>query len=307
MKNRIIKLLEKAGIGIRVFGRIQRNSKDKLFRMIFGRNKKALLELYNALNGTSYDNAEELRIVTLDNAVYVTMKNDVAFIISGVISLYEHQSTLNANMPARMLIYLAKEYQFLIETNSRSVYGKSLIKLPTPQCVMLYNGEEELPDEAQLKLSDAFENKDVKSSVELVVRVVNINAGRNEAILKGCRLLNEYAQFVDTCRNYVRKMGAGSEAYNKAIDYCIEHDILREVLEKSRAEVLGIMFTKFDRKKYERTLREEAYDDGRQDGIEQSQYDFYNRCIKSGMSKEEAMELSGATKELLDRMEAAIK
>lgn len=105
-----------------------RNYKDTLFRMIF-RNPEALLSLYNAVNGTNYTNLGDLRVVTLENAIYMNMKNDLALIIDGHINLYEHQSSVNTNMPLRDLIYIAEEYQGMVSNNS--MYATRLVKLPT--------------------------------------------------------------------------------------------------------------------------------------------------------------------------------
>ena len=95
--------------------KVQREVKDRLFRFLFEKDKEALLQLYNALNGTDYNDASELQVVTIESAVYVVMKNDLAFVLAGTLNLYEHQSTCNPNMPVRFLIYLAEEYQKLIE------------------------------------------------------------------------------------------------------------------------------------------------------------------------------------------------
>ena len=126
--------------------RPKRQSKDILFRLVFGNDRQALLQLYNVLHGTSYTDPHELQIVTLDNAIYISRKNDLAFLLAGSINMYEHQSTLNPNMPVRFLIYLAQEFQLLVESTDKSLYGSELIPLPTPQCVVFYNGTADTPD-----------------------------------------------------------------------------------------------------------------------------------------------------------------
>ena len=133
---------------------VARNHKDRLFRMIF-REKKELLSLYNAVNGTSYTNTEELEIVTLENAIYMNMKNDLAFIIDSYLNLYEHQSTYSPNMPLRDLFYIAKELQG--QVNHRDLYRNKLIKIPTPRFLVFYNGSEEQAEKKYLRLSDAFQ------------------------------------------------------------------------------------------------------------------------------------------------------
>ena len=199
----------------------QRQVKDRLFRFLFERDQEALLQLYNALNGTAYGDTSKLQIVTLENAVYVLMKNDLAFVIAGVLNIYEHQSTLNPNMPARFLFYLGQEYQKIVECAEESPYGSRLILLPTPRCVVFYNGEQKMPKEQILKLSDAFASKDSKADVELEVRVLNINYGYNEKLMEQCQVLKEYALFVEISREYLKKGKQAKAALNEAVDFFI--------------------------------------------------------------------------------------
>lgn len=242
--------------------RPKKQIKDIVFRLVFGNNREALLQLYNVLNGTDYTDPKMLEIVTLDNAIYISMKNDLAFLLAGTINMYEHQSTINPNMPVRFLIYLGQEYQMLVENSNISLYGTTQISLPTPQCVVFFNGTKDMPDEYEMRLSDAFNNQDVEPAVEVVVRIVNINAGHNEHLIRGCKLLSQYTQFVEITREYAGKYENLEEAMNVAIDYCIEHGILEDILRKQRSQVLGSLLEEFDEKKYERTIRQESYDEG---------------------------------------------
>ena len=66
-----------------------KNIKDTVFRMLF-KEKDKLLELYNGINGTHYTNVNDLRINTLENAVYMNMKNDVSYVFRFEMNLYEH-------------------------------------------------------------------------------------------------------------------------------------------------------------------------------------------------------------------------
>ena len=247
--------------------RPKRQTKDIVFRLVFGNDRQALLQLYNALHGTAYTDPHELQIVTLDNAIYISRKNDLAFLLAGSINMYEHQSTLNPNMPVRFLIYLAQEYQLLVESTDKSLYGSEMIPLPTPQCVVFYNGTADTPDEYELRLSSAFSNQDVEPAVEVVVKVININYGHNEYLMQGCGMLSQYAQFVAATREYANKYDNREEAMNAAIEYCIAHGILEDILRKHRSQVLGSLLEEFDEKKYARTLREEGYEAGRTDGF----------------------------------------
>ena len=266
--------------------RPKRQTKDILFRLVFGDDRQALLQLYNALHGTAYTDPHELQIVTLDNAIYISRKNDLAFLLAGSINMYEHQSTLNPNMPVRFLIYLAQEYQLLVESTDKSLYGSELIPLPTPQCVVFYNGTADTPDEYELRLSSAFSSLDVEPAVEVVVNVININYGHNEHLMQGCGLLSQYAQFVAVTREYANKYDNREEAMNAAIEYCIEHGILEDILRKHRSQVLGSLLEEFDEKKYARTLREEGYEAGRTDGFTEGEQRGIERGIAKGAEQE---------------------
>ena len=242
--------------------RVHRQIKDRLFRFLFEKDREALLQLYNALNGTNYNDSSLLQVVTIESAVYVVMKNDLAFIIAGVINLYEHQSTVNPNMPVRFLIYLAQEYQGIIEKAQESLYGSKQILLPTPHCVVFYNGDREIPEEQVLKLSDAFENKEQKADVELTVKVLNINYGHNSHLMEQCKILEDYAKFVAITRQFASEATDRKAALNDAILYCIQNHILEDFLRKYRMEVLGMLLEEFDVNKYERSLREEGREEG---------------------------------------------
>lgn len=239
-------------------GKVHRQIKDRLFRFLFDKDREALLQLYNALNGTDYQDVSKLQVVTIESAVYIVMKNDLAFVIAGTMNLYEHQSTYNPNMPVRFLIYLAEEYQKLIEQVEESLYGMRRILLPVPQCIVFYNGERETPEEQTLRLSDAFENKKSEADVELKVRMLNINYGHNRQLMEKCRVLKEYAEFVEITRRCVTEDKKLQEALRTAIQYCIENGILSDFLKKYRAEVLGMLLEEFDVDKYERSMKAEG-------------------------------------------------
>lgn len=115
-----------------------RKYKDTVFRMLFS-DKERMLELYNAVSGRHYENPDELQIVTLENAVYMGMKNDLAFLLDTGIYLYEHQSTINPNMPLRDLFYISSEYNGLVD--KKSLYSSTVQKIPAPNFVVFYNGE----------------------------------------------------------------------------------------------------------------------------------------------------------------------
>lgn len=277
--------------------KVRRNVKDRLFRYLFGSDKGALLELYNALNGTAYGDPSELEIVTIESAVYVVMKNDLAYILSGTLGMYEHQSSYSPNLPVRFLIYLAQEYQAVTEKAERSLYGAGRISLPTPQCVVFYNGAREMPEEQTFRLSDAFENKEVRADVELTVHMLNINYGHNGRLMERCRVLEEYSRLTAIMREHMLAEKDMQAALNRAVDQCIEEGILREFLLKNRAEVLGMLLEEFDAEKYERTLRAE----GREEGIEKGKEEGKAKVNRLGILLAEAGRSSDFIKSLSDR------
>ena len=246
-----------------------RNVKDRLFCYIFEHDRKSLLKLYNALNGTDYRDEQALQIVTLDNVVYMAMNNDVAFLLGASLNLYEHQSTLCPNLPLRFLIYLAAEFESLVGKNGGNIYGSSLIRLPAPRCVVFYNGEDAAEEEQILQLTDAFtdENgKKQKSCLNLTVRVLNINYGYNEELMSGCRRLEEYSLFVAKLKEFQRRDFSLDEAIDSAVEYCIEHRILDDILLPFQTEVKKMLLTEYDEKKTMKAFRKEAFQEGYQKG-----------------------------------------
>ncbi len=247
--------------------RYGKNYRDSFFCELFGSDKQALLELYNALNGSDYDDPDDIEVVTIENAIYITKKNDVAYLLNGTINLYEHQSTHNPNMPVRFLIYLAQEYQKYVVKQSRSEYGGQIITLPTPKCVVFYNGEADESEQYEIRLSEAFANKEVSADAELIVHVYNVNAGHNEELMRKCSTLYGYSVLMDKITHYKRDLGVKA-AIEQAIEECIEEDILRGYLMKHRSEVLGSLLTDFDKKKYERTIFDDGVIAGKEQDIE---------------------------------------
>ena len=234
--------------------------KDNVFRALFS-NKENLLSLYNALNGKQYSDPDALEIVTLENAIYMGMKNDLAFILDFNIFLWEHQSTYNPNIPLRDLIYIANEYQKYVELNGISLYSRRQQKIPAPRFIVFYNGEKQIGEQMEHRLSDAYENFSGDPKLELKVMVININDGHNKALMEQCKKLKEYAQYVARVRKYQKIMPLKS-AVERAIKECIEEDILADFLRKNRAEVIAMSIFEYNQKEEEELLRREEYEAG---------------------------------------------
>lgn len=245
-----------------------RHYKDRLFRLLFGsmEMKDNIISLYNALNGTGYTVNDDLQIVTLEDAIYIRMKNDVAILINSCLSLWEQQSTINPNMPLRGLMYFGNMYEAYIEQNELNIYGHTLVRVPLPKYIVFYNGREEVEAVQKLKLSDAFMHPDRKKEFEWTATVLNLNAGKNDDLLKKCKPLEDYMSFI----NYIhenQKHGKTIEtAVDEAVLRCMNEGRMEEYLRKHRAEVMDVCLTEFNEKVFVKGIREEGRIEGIQEG-----------------------------------------
>ena len=237
--------------------------------MIFG-NRKAALELYNAINHSNYQNPEQLEITTIEGAIYMGVKNDLSFLIDSVMNLYEAQSTRNPNMPLRGLIYFARVYQGYVEKRELDIYSGSRIKIPLPQYIVFYNGSQEEPDRREYRLSDAFERKQDSYCLECVATVLNINTGHNRQLMENCSLLWQYAFFVSKVRLYLERYPENLEgAVDMAVEEFIEEDILADFLKKQRGEVKDVILTEYNAERHIKNEKKLSYEEGVKEGMEQ--------------------------------------
>ncbi len=238
---------------------VNRLYKSKIFAMLYS-SKKELLELYNAVSGRHYEDPELLEINTLENAIYMSMHNDVSFLIDSRLSLYEHQSTYSPNLPLRYLFYISDLYSGM--TKDENLYGIKCVELPAPQFIIFYNGEKDQPDRSILKLSDAYSVKEEHPALELTAVMLNINRGHNEKLKGMCKSLKDYSEYTERVRKYVRTVPI-EDAVEWAIQECIEEDILAEFLKQNRAEAKSVSIYEYDQEKHMRQERETFWEDGR--------------------------------------------
>ncbi len=239
--------------------KINKKYKDTVFRLLFGKDKNELLKLYNAVNGSDYTNPDDLTINTLEDAIYVSMRNDVSFVFQDELSLYEHQSTLNPNLPLRDLFYVSDLLQEM--TTEKNIYGSKRIAIPAPRFYVFYNGEDDPGQITEYKLSDMFEKNEETPGMELIVKVININEGQNNKVLNNCKTLQEYAKLVAMIRENQKTMSIG-KAVTKAVNDCIEQEILKDFLLKHKAQVIKMSIYEYDEKKQRRFDREEGREEG---------------------------------------------
>lgn len=277
--------------------------KSRIFAMLFS-DRNELLKLYNAINGTSYDDPDLLQVNTLENAVYMSMQNDVSFIIDMRLNLYEHQSTYSPNLPVRYLLYVADVYSDY--TKDMNLYGTKAVKLPTPRFVIFYNGQAEQPDRKELKLSELFSIPDADPSLELKAVMLNINKGHNRKLMETCRTLQDYAEYTFRVREYAAEMPLDL-AVEQAITECISEGILADFLRKKRAEAKKVSIYEYDEERHMRQTREEGmeegYANGFSQGIEQGITQTVINLLKSGLLTDiQIREITGLDQEQLDEL-----
>lgn len=260
--------------------KVNRKYKDSLFRMIF-KSREALLSLYNAINKSGYENPDDLEITTLEDVIYIGIKNDASFLIDSFMNLYEAQSTKNPNMPLRGLMYFAQLYQSYAAQYQLNLYSGSRKVIPTPQYMVFYNGTAPAPEVSEYRLSDSFEHRQEKPCLECVATVLNINEGYNEELMKSCRLLYEYAHFVERVRYYLEQhKGRLEDAVDCAVSQCINENILKEFLTRHRTEVKAVILTEYDAKQHIEAEKSESYLEGKTDGETKGETRFAALSLK---------------------------
>ena len=258
---------------------VNRIYKDRLYKMIFN-DKSELLKLYNAINGTHYDDPAMLTITTLDNAIYMTMENDLSFIIDMRLALYEQQSTVNPNLPLRFLMYITDIYSAY--TKDMNIYGSKKVQIPLPSFVIFYNGVKSQPDRTEFLLSELFHPTTDQPALELKAVMLNINKGHNQELMNACHTLRDYSEYVARIRTYSAEMPL-TDAVEKAITECIHENILRDFLLENRVEAKAMSIYEYDEEKTLRMFREDGYEDGERNGKIQATIEM---CLEFNLSSD---------------------
>ncbi|MBE5891763.1 MAG: hypothetical protein E7286_00125 [Lachnospiraceae bacterium] len=269
---------------------VNRKYKDRLFRFLF-KEKKDLLDLYNAVNRSNYDDPEVLEIMTMEDVIFLKMKNDLSFMVTDRLNLYEHQSTYSPNMPLRGLFYLARQYEGIIAKTQENLYGSKLVKIPTPEFVIFYNGTIEQQDRMELYLSDAFTEGRGSGCLECKATMFNINRGHNQELMERCRRLWEYAEFIAEVNDNLEKGYSLKRAITNAMSNCIERGVLADILLVNKAEVMGMLLTEYDEKKHMKAIRKEGYEDGLELGRMQGRVEGLEALIRKKIAKGKPLEV----------------
>ena len=267
---------------------VQREHKDLLFRLVF-RDKEDLLDLYNAVNGTEYENADELEITTIEDVIYLSMKNDLSFMFGVVMNLYEHQSTWNENMPLRGFFYFSELYQqYLNGKNIKLTDEKKRVMVPFPKYVVFYNGTRDMPDRVEMKLSDCFlkpDREEGEPCLECKATVLNINAGRNNDMMRKCRRLSDYGYFIGQIRWKMDEGWSLEEATEISIRRCIDRGILADILTKYGTEVCRMILTEYDEQEEREYQRAEGRAEGRAKGRAENMFSMIQKKYAKGKSQ----------------------
>ena len=255
---------------------VKRTYKDSVFVTIF-HDKLKLIELYNALFDTNYDESAPIDIVTIKDVLFRTLKNDVAFVLGGrFVVLVEHQSSINENMPLRDLMYISTVLKRMIDTTR--LYREKRLMIPRPEFIVFYNGTKDFPAYQELRLSDSFlgeKQKDEEDALQLIVKVYNINTEKNSEILGRCETLRQYSRFVEIMRSYREDSELTNDVIVEVLDQCKKEGILTEFLDKYGTEIVEMLFKEL--------TREEDLEISRLDGYEEG----FNSGERAGFSKGE--------------------
>ena len=277
--------------------------KSSVFSLLFS-EPDLLRELYCALDGVSLPPDVPVTINTLEDALFMNFINDISFEIGGkLVVLIEHQSTINPNMALRLLMYIGRIYEKI--TEGRNIYSSKFFKIPRPEFFVLYNGTDPYPDERVIRLSEAFEKlkslglaeKDAPS-LELTVRVININEGRNKEIAARCKKLAEYSAFVARVRSFEKKLGGKDEALKEAVKYCQKHGILSGFLKLHAGEVLNMLFTEWNMD----DALAVRYEEGREEGLETAKISIARNLLTEGATPDFVQKITGLDMETIENL-----
>jgi hypothetical protein len=296
---------------------VNRNYKNSVFNFLFS-DPALLRELYSAIEGITLPPDIPIDINTLSDVLFMERTNDISFLIDNrLVVLIEHQSTICNNIPLRLLEYVVRVYEKITDSEKR--YQENLMKIPKPEFIVLYNGRDEYPDYKELKLSDAFMDIEGlkligvdKIPLELIVQVYNINYGHNPEILKKSETLNGYSLLVDKIWEYAEKEDEKEKEKEKekrlekrhkeilkkrhkeilekilpsVVKYCITNNILVDFLREHGSEVINMFYGEYDREVDIAVNRREAWEDGREEGLEQGRQHFLE-LLNQGLTTDE--------------------
>ena len=274
---------------------VNNHHKDRLFIKLFGspENKANMLSLYNALNDTEYSDVNALELYTIEDVIFLGMKNDVGYILDGYLSLWGHQSTKNPNMPLRGFLYHAKMYEKYIKDRNIDIFSSVLQRIPTPQYYVFYNGDSNAGDIETLKLSASFINPVEEGKFEWTATMLNINLGHNDDLMEKCSTLKQYATLVDKIKDGIKRGLDVENSIIEAVNWCIANDVLKDYLVRHKSEVIGMVLTEYDEKKHIKNEKQISWEEGQ----EVTRLEVATEMLKKRFSLDDIIDISKLPKE----------
>jgi hypothetical protein len=261
---------------------VNRELKNSVFTTLFNDDDK-VRELYAALKGVDYDPNLPVVITTLQDVLYMNRINDLSFTAEQKMALIiEHQSTLNHNMPLRILLYMSRVYEKIVDR--KSLYKDTLVKIPRPEFIVLYNGTDDTPDQWEERLSKAYITVEgnTKISLDLTVTVYNINKGRNRELLRRSEHLAGYVEFVARVRENEKAGKPQAEAVTEAVRNCIRDGILAGFLKEHGSEVMNMLLEEWNWDE----AKEVWWEEGMEKGLEKGRNQILE-LVKQGYTAEQ--------------------
>lgn len=277
-----------------------REVKSSAFTTYFGEPENAA-QLYSALAGQEVS-PEDINFTTLEGVLFVARKNDLAFTVKNkVLVISEHQSTINKNMPLRSIIYYGRTIEKLIPP--RNLYRDKRIPIPVPEFYVFYNGNDPMPAENIMKLSESYLEKTDMPMLELIVKVININLPVNHKLLAKCRPLYEYSWFVQRIRDYLSKEKNLDKAISQTIKDCEREGIMVDFVHRHGSEAVNMLFTQWN---FEDAL-EVRYEEGLEDGAEKALVDLIVKKLKKGKTLLQIAEELEESPEVIEKICVVMK
>ena len=266
-------------------------NRDSLFGVIFGKNKEWALSLYNALNRSKYADTSSITLRAVSDAVCIGMKNDVSFLVSTTVSLYDDKS-YNPNIPMRFFLYLGELYSKYIEYDY-NLESSSLQMFPSPRCICFYRDDEKKDDRSELRLGSSFEEK---SDIEVAVTMINLKCGSNKDLLDRCQPLKDYSWLIDRMNMNLKEMQEPEDAVDAALEEMPENFVIRKFLIVNKAEVRKMCITEYNEARNLSLIKEEGRAEGREEGREEGSIQTLAEMIKKGrLTEAEAAEVAHMT------------
>lgn len=209
---------------------------------------------------------DDIQLTTIEDAVYMGMKNDASFLVTETMNFWEQQSTFNPNLPMRILIYAGMVYAKYVETSDNYyIYSSKQQKAPVPKCICFYNGADEKEDRTILKLSDSFPEGSAPD-IEVKVTMININYGHNKELMEDCQSLKDYSWLVYKIRSNKQTMDSLEDAVDAALIDMLDNSVIKSFLLENQAEVKRMCITEYNEEKVFAQQRDEGRAEGRTEG-----------------------------------------